>query len=64
MSHVCPAPDCDREVASSQFACPKHWYRLPAGMRSAIWTAYKQEPLGEAHREAMATARTWLRGNA
>lgn len=57
MTHICPHPDCDAEVANEMFACRKHWYSLPQDVRTSIWRAYRQHGVGstelrEAHQRA------------
>lgn len=62
--HRCPSPGCDTRVPSSQFACRPHWFSLPKTLRDAIWDAYRDEPLGEAHLTAMENATEYLRAKA
>jgi hypothetical protein len=37
----CPWPSCPRRVPSSYLMCPRHWCRLPAGIRSRILATYR-----------------------
>jgi hypothetical protein len=62
--HQCPGGCGNDRIASNRFACRACWYRLPAQLRAAVWEGYRQQPLGEAHRAAMADAREWYRNNA
>ena len=61
MSHRCPAPKCETQVPSNQYACRAHWYSLPKPLRDEIWAAYREEPLGKAHTDAMLAADEFLR---
>lgn len=38
--HHCPAPDCGREVPSSQLACRDHWYAIPPDLRTRLTREY------------------------
>ena len=40
-THRCPFPGCHAEVPASQLACRTHWNLVPAGHRSAVWTAWR-----------------------
>lgn len=61
-THKCPAPGCDANVPSDQYACRAHWYALPARLRRAIWHGYRKQPLGPAHVAAMEAAQVYLDG--
>lgn len=52
-THKCPAPGCDKDVPSSQYACGRHWYSIPKPLRDELWAGYREEPLGERHLAAM-----------
>lgn len=62
--HRCPAPGCEAQVPSNQYACRAHWYSLPKPLRDAIWDAYRDEALGDAHIAAMESADSYLKVNA
>lgn len=60
--HSCPA-GCGRHVSVEMFACRNDWYRLPKPYRDAIWSGYRDQPLGPAHLDAMHTAYQWYLDN-
>ena len=39
--HHCHWPGCPEQVPPAMWGCKKHWFTLPAGLRSKIWTAYR-----------------------
>ena len=39
--HTCHWPGCTVRCKPAFWGCKKHWYTLPAVLRSAIWRAYK-----------------------
>lgn len=41
MTHRCPAPGCLYKVRDSMLTCREHWFALPAGLRDAIWRAWR-----------------------
>lgn len=49
MSHRCPARPCTIRVSDEKLACGKHWYKLPAMLRSKIW-ATKSLPITDPKR--------------
>lgn len=55
MTHLCPHPQCARQVPNHMFACGPHWYALNRGIRNRIWAAYRSGDI-DAHAEAMADA--------
>lgn len=40
MSHECPYPPCELQVADEMFACRPHWFLLPKQLRRQIWDAW------------------------
>lgn len=42
MSHTCHARDCTTEIPPSLFMCKKHWFMLPASMRTLLWKEYEK----------------------
>lgn len=62
-SHRCPAPDCQAQVPSSQYACRSHWFSIPKPLRDELWRAYREEPLGDAHLAAMESCDEFLRSD-
>jgi hypothetical protein len=60
-THTCPC-GCGKQIANRLFACRAGWYRLPKNIRSAIHTCHTTGDVA-GHREAMADACTWYRGN-
>lgn len=61
--HKCPAPDCERMVPQSQFACGEHWRSIPAEIRSRIWSGYRSRN-EDAHRQAMLDGVAYLKARA
>jgi hypothetical protein len=61
--HECPATGCAVRVARSKLACSRHWYQLPADIRSAVWRGYRtyRSDNGAAHRAALTAALAWYR---
>lgn len=39
--HVCHAHLCETQVPPKMFMCKKHWYRLRAPLRDAVWKEYQ-----------------------
>lgn len=39
-THECPARNCTKRVSAEMLMCPRHWYRVPAPMRKAVWRAW------------------------
>lgn len=63
--HACHWPRCKRQVPPAKWGCYKHWMSLPAGLRAAIWAAYRtgQEEAGEVsaeYRKAAQAAQDWI----
>ena len=40
-AHTCHWPGCNVEVEPKLWGCKKHWFQLPAHLRSRIWKHYK-----------------------
>lgn len=67
-SHHCHWPDCDRPCPPAAWGCRKHWYMLPAALRSKIWKAFQpgQEQTKTPSPEYVAVAREvqdWIAAN-
>ncbi len=63
----CPAPGCARQVPTSRYACPRHWYALPAHLRTAIARAWGRRLKGVPgamleHQQAKDAAQAFLDG--
>lgn len=43
---TCPHPDCDVALAADVFACRRHWFSLPQGLRNRIWANYRSGDVG------------------
>ena len=58
-THHCHWPDCDTPVPPAAWGCRKHWFMLPATLRSKIWRAFRpgQEDTKTPSREYVAVAR-------
>lgn len=41
MSHHCHAAGCVQTCPPKMFMCRKHWFSLPAHMKSDIWKTYR-----------------------
>src|SRR5208337_1807731 len=41
MEHHCHAVGCSQSVPPKMHMCPKHWYMVPADVRSLIWKHYR-----------------------
>lgn len=41
MAHTCHATQCKVEVPPEMFACKRHWFSLPSGLRAKIWATYR-----------------------
>ena len=39
--HHCHWPGCDKPVPPAMWGCKKHWYMLPAPLRSKVWATYR-----------------------
>lgn len=39
--HHCHWPGCEQQVPPAKWGCTAHWFKLPKGIRSAIWRAYR-----------------------
>jgi hypothetical protein len=56
--HRCNWPGCSRHVKARDWACPKHWNRLPKRLRAPILAEAPSSPGGlGAHADAIA----WVR---
>lgn len=40
-AHTCHARGCDIHVPPKMFMCRSHWFKVPYGLRVAIWAAYQ-----------------------
>lgn len=59
---TCPHPTCDERIPAHMFACRRHWWSLPQGLRSRIWSNYRSgdlERIADGYAEA---ARHWGTG--
>lgn len=66
--HHCHWPGCDKQVPPAMWGCRKHWFALPAEIRSRIWAAYRpgQEEdmdVSRAYAEAARAAQDWIRAH-
>ncbi len=41
MNHLCPGPDCKRQVGSDMLMCRTHWYQVPRALRNRVWAAWR-----------------------
>jgi len=57
--HHCHWPGCDKTVPPATWGCRKHWYMLPAALRSLIWRTFRpgQEETKTPSREYVDAAR-------
>ena len=67
-NHTCHWPGCRKQVPPALWGCKKHWYMLPANIRSLIWAAYKpgQEKTmtpSVSYIEAAEKAQQWIKEN-
>lgn len=46
--HACHWPGCETQIPPAMWGCSHHWYRLPAAIRTRIWSTYRigQERVG------------------
>lgn len=58
-AHGCHWPGCTAQVPPAKWGCPRHWFALPAAIRSRIWRTYQigQESTGRPSAEYIAAAR-------
>lgn len=62
MTHYCPG--CGQHgISGARLSCPCCWFRLPASLRAEIWAAYKEQALGQRHRDAIQAACDWYAAN-
>ena len=66
--HHCHWPGCDKTVPPATWGCRKHWYMLPAALRSLIWRTFRpgQEDAKTPSREYVDAARKvqdWIAEN-
>lgn len=56
--HHCHWPGCTEQVPPAMWGCTKHWYTLPASLRSMVWNAYTpgQEKTGRPSDEYLLVA--------
>ena len=40
-AHTCHAEGCDKHVPPKMFMCKPHWYKVPYGLRLAVWAEYQ-----------------------
>ena len=40
-NHHCHWPGCEEQCPPAMWGCKSHWFRLPASLRSQIWTTYR-----------------------
>jgi hypothetical protein len=65
-AHTCHWPGCATHVPPAMWGCRKHWMRMPAQIRDAIWHAYVpgQETgtrrVSAEYLEAARVAREWI----
>lgn len=43
-THECPAPGCSIPVRFERFACPAHWYAIPAQLRRELSRHWRHDP--------------------
>lgn len=51
----CAHPKCDIQKLRGEYACRVHWFSLPKGLRSRIYSSYNKDEGAkwlEAHKEA------------
>jgi hypothetical protein len=65
-NHACHWPGCTSQVPPALWGCTRHWYRIPADLRSKIWRAYRvgQEQDGRPSARYLEVAREiqdWIR---
>jgi hypothetical protein len=63
--HTCHWPGCTAAVPPASWGCRPHWFKLPAGIRKRIWSAYRkgQEETKTPSREyieAAKAAQAWI----
>ncbi len=75
IGHKCPAPECAKQVSTTQFACRDDWFRLPANLRIDINATYRERqraksatplergPIIADHLAALRAGVEWLRAN-
>lgn len=66
--HHCHWPGCDVQVPPAMWGCPRHWFKLPHGLRREIWRSYRpgQEEDKNPSKEYLEVARRvqeWIREN-
>jgi len=42
MTHECPGPSCEVQVASSMLMCPGCWRQVPNPIQAAVWRAWNR----------------------
>ncbi len=66
LPHACHWPGCSTQVPPAIWGCRKHWFALPASIRSRIWSTYRQgqevdmRP-SEQYIDAETAAQEWIR---
>jgi hypothetical protein len=66
--HECHWPGCTEQVPPAKWGCRAHWFKLPTGIRRAIWLAYQpgQEKTmtpNAAYIKAANAAQQWIKEN-
>ena len=67
--HACPGVTvtgkCGRTVSNSYVACALDWYRLPARIRTRVWTAFAngRGVATPGHDDILVEAVEWYRNN-
>lgn len=46
-THPCPKTGCPERLPFEIFACKKHWFQIPTGVRRMIWRAWTSGDLSE-----------------
>ena len=41
MAHHCHAAGCTQAVPRERLMCKRHWFMVPAAIRSCIWASYR-----------------------
>lgn len=65
-NHTCHWPGCPKQVPPAMWGCKTHWFRLPLGIRNAIWAAYRagqeidMKP-SRAYLDAAEAAQDWIK---
>jgi hypothetical protein len=38
---LCHAVDCNERIPPDRLMCPRHWYMVPAPLRTQVWQTYR-----------------------